>query len=72
MVTKILAPSLRLALFLAKTSRKEGGIFSRARDYLRVSRISLDGLRKKRDCSYSEADQSRADLVQLRSQGLLG
>ena len=39
--------------FLAKTLN-EGGVFSRARDYLRVLRVSLDGLRKKRDCSYSD------------------
>ena len=34
-------------------------MFSRARDYLRVSRVPLDGLRKKRDCSFSDADQRR-------------
>ena len=58
--------------FLAKTLN-EGGVFSRARDYLRVSRVSLDGLRKKRDCSYSYSDaEQRRSLAQLRSQGLLG
>ena len=40
-------------------SRKEGGVFSRVRDYLRVWRVSLDGLRKKRDCSYSDAEKRR-------------
>ena len=44
--------------FLAKTLN-EGGVFSRACDYLRVSRVSLDGLRKKRDSSYSDAEQRR-------------
>ena len=51
-------PALPPPPFLAKTLN-EGGVFSRARDYLRVSRVSLDGLRKKRDCSFSDAEQRR-------------